>query len=83
MGTMKRKLTTILTNHFPEAEIKIEQANVAARVHGMIVWSGFEGVDQVDRQSRLWKVLRKHLSLDEQSKISAILTMAPVETLVG
>lgn len=74
---LRRKLFRVLKAEFPKADISLDQPGT--KVSGLIVWQGFEGLEQVDRQSRLWKTLRSSLSRDEQLKISAILTMAPVE----
>ena len=79
----KQKLTAVLSKNFPDASIKVEQAGSNKKLGGMVVWNGFDGIDQVDRQRELWSVLKKTLSPEEQLKISAILTMAPVETLAG
>ena len=49
------------------------------KVSGFVVWKDFEGMDQVDRQGRVWDVLRAELSPDEQLRITAILTMTPAE----
>ena len=82
-GLTKQKLTAILAEYFPDASIKVEQTGSNGKFAGMVTWSGFEGLDQVERQRQLWKVLKKTLSPEQQLKITAILTMAPVETFVG
>jgi hypothetical protein len=79
IGSFKRKLSKLVGGQFPGAKVSLDQAKPAEKVGGMIVWDGFEGMEQVDRQNRLWKVLRANLSRDEQLMITAILTMSPSE----
>ena len=79
----KQKLAAILSANFPNAAVKVEQTGGTKKLGGMVTWSGFSGVEQVDRQRRKWAILKKALSPEEQLKITAILAMAPVETLVG
>jgi hypothetical protein len=79
IGSFKRKLSKLLGRHFPSAKISLDQAKPAEKIGGMIIWDGFEGMDQVDRQNRLWKALRANLSPEEQLMITAILTMSATE----
>lgn len=79
IGSLSKRVGRILAEQFPGAKVTIERAKPAEKIGGIIVWKGFDGLDQVDRQSRLWSALRSQLSSDEQRKITAILTMAPAE----
>jgi len=74
---LRQKIRRVLKQEFPKADITIDRPG--SKVTGLIVWQGFDGLEQIDRQSHLWKILRSRLSPDEQFKIAAILTMAPVE----
>jgi hypothetical protein len=44
-----------------------------------MVWAGFEGQEQSDRQRRLWQAIRADLPADEQLQVSATLTLTPEE----
>lgn len=79
MEKLNTTLARVLSESFPEAKVKIDRSKPSEKFGGLVVWKGFEGTDQVDRQGRLWKVLRQNLSRDEQLKITAILTMTPAE----
>ena len=79
MENLNTKIARVLSENFPEAKVTIDRSRPSDKFGGLVVWKGFEGSDQVDRQGRLWKVLRQTLSRDEQLKITAILTMTPTE----
>lgn len=80
-GLMNR-LRTILAQEFQGSEPELEIAAPAAKVGGFLIWSGFEGVEQIDRQTQLWDVLRSKLTRPEQLRITAILTLTPDERSV-
>jgi len=44
-----------------------------------LIWSGFEGREQIERQHEVWKVLRTQLEQVDQLKVAAILTLTPEE----
>ena len=77
--SFRNKVSQLLVRSFPDARISIDEAKPSKKLSGIVVWPGFDGLEQVDRQSRLWKVLRSKLSPEEQLKITAILTMTPAE----
>jgi len=76
---LPRKLKRVLAERFPRARIVLERTTPLNKYSGIITWDGFDGLDQVDRQTALWKVLRANLDKDEQLKITAILTMTSSE----
>jgi hypothetical protein len=76
---LKGKIQALLTQNFPNARLMLDESKPLNKVSGMLIWGGFDGMEQIDRQSKLWRVLRSNLSPDEQLKITAILTMTPAE----
>ena len=72
-------LRRMLIQHFPNAEVELEIAEPSERVGGFLIWDGFSGRDHIERQDELWRVLRANLSPDDQSKITAVLTVTPDE----
>jgi len=44
-----------------------------------VLWEGFEGLDSLERQELLWKILRKSLTKKEQGEIAAVFTETPAE----
>lgn len=83
MASLNEKLTAVLQAEFDGAEVQWDPASPAGKVVGFLVWSGFQGIEHIKRQNRLWKVLRKNLSPQEQLKISAILAFTPEEWTVS
>ena len=77
--SFRAKLSRVLTQAFPGAAVQLDQSKPLGKFSGLVVWDGFGGLEQVDRQARLWKRLRAELSKEEQLKITAILTMTPAE----
>ena len=79
VADLRSKLRRVLAQSFPKARLQIDHSRSVDKYSGMILWDGFEGQDQVDRQSRLWEAIRARLSAEEQQRISAILTLTPTE----
>jgi stress-induced morphogen len=76
------KLTQLLRESFKNAEPELEPASPADRIAGFLVWGGFAGMPQTQRQREVWRVLRENLTKDEQFHVSAILTITPEERTV-
>jgi acid stress-induced BolA-like protein IbaG/YrbA len=68
----------LLQKHFPGSQLEIERAS-GDRVGGFLIWGGFSGVEQIERQRAVWKVLRQSLSASDQLRVAAILTLTPEE----
>ena len=83
MAELINRLTDILATAFTGAQIELEPVAPAQKVAGFLVWSGFVGMEQLKRQDRLWGVLKKGLSKNEQLQITAILTVTPEEWAVS
>ncbi len=71
---LKRRLNL----HFPGAIIQLSRFRHGERVGGSLVWAGFEGKEQIDRQGELRTVVRE-LPRDEQLQVSFIMTLTPHE----
>jgi hypothetical protein len=81
MDDLSERLTDQLQQSFPSAEISFDPV-YAPKLGGLLVWQGFDNLEQLARQHHLWSVLRAHLSPDEQLRITAILTMTPAEMAI-
>lgn len=79
MEAFEKRVKTILQKHFPDATVDIETARPSKKVGGLVAWHGFTGIEQIKRQGRLWKVLKRELTAEEQLRITAILTVTPQE----
>jgi hypothetical protein len=46
----------------------------------LVTWAGFEGLDAIDRQDRVWDLIDARLTRDERASINVLLTLTPEET---
>ncbi|MBV9851909.1 MAG: hypothetical protein JO250_19770 [Armatimonadetes bacterium] len=79
MEPLITKVQNILRASFSGAELDLEETVPGERIGGSCTWTGFLGMEQIDRQHMLWKVLRKSLTPREQSQLGLILTFTPPE----
>ena len=78
MGTLTDKVQALLEEHFDEAEVTLDAA-AGDRVGGALVWNGFEVESQLQRQERLWELLRERLDSAELLRIGLIMTLTQDE----
>ena len=72
-----QKLTRLLRKHFPGGEL--DWGPRRDRLAGFLIWSGFVGREQIERQRAVRKVLMAELTPEEQQRVAAILTLTPDE----
>ncbi len=72
-------LDALLEKHFPGSEFQRDQAAPAPRIGGFLVWDRFEGTSQRERQRQVWSVLHGNLPVEDQQRVTAILTLTPLE----
>lgn len=60
------------------ARVEIDSLPGAQKVSGFIVWDGFRGMEQIDRQRQVRRILHEALRRDAQ-RVSTILTYSPGE----
>ncbi len=79
-----RRVKTILNDEFPEADaLKFEVEKDGRRISGYVVSKDFNGMEDADRQDRLWDILESNLSVEEQSRILSILAYTPDEQRIA
>ena len=80
MAEIVERIRDAIEQGLPGAVIDdMDEAGVGGRIGGAVIWSGFSGVEQIQRQEKLWEVLRGALSREEQLQISLIITLTPDE----
>lgn len=79
MEELVNRLRSLLEAEFPSAKAELEQASPAEKVGGFLIWGGFDGMEQIERQQRLSDVISSKLTRDDQVRITAILTITPNE----
>ena len=73
-------LIRLLQREFPGSVPELEQVKPLQKVGGFLIWSGFDGVEQIDRQQRLSGALKRGLDPDQRRQITTILTLTPEES---
>jgi acid stress-induced BolA-like protein IbaG/YrbA len=73
-----QRMRRLLQDQFAGGEVDLEERG-SGRISGFLIWSGFEALEQIERQRQLWRVLRAHLDAGDQLKVVAILTLTPEE----
>jgi len=75
-----RRVKTLLNDEFHDADaLKFEVSEDGEKVSGYVVSREFAGMEDADRQDRVWDVLEKNLSPAEQSRILSVLAYTPDE----
>ena len=74
---MVERVKQCLEDAFEGIKLDLEQFP-EGRINGSAVWSGFGGLDQVDRQQQLRAALRSELGA-EATQVGVILTYTPDE----
>ena len=82
----EQKLKDILSTSVRDPEVRFVYAGwggsgwaVSSKVLVSLISSEFEGMDEVDRQSIVWKALMDGLSVEEQRYVEYVYTKAPSE----
>ena len=75
---IKERVREIIEESFTGCQLELDIDSWSRKVSGFLIWSGFEGLDQMDRQDKLWDVLKKRLG-DEAARVSTIFTHTPNE----
>lgn len=79
MEDLKSKVARLLRKAFPaSAKISLEDHD---GIIGVIVSSDFKGMDPMERQDLLWRVLEKGLVPDEHRRVTMIAAVTPTEEI--
>jgi hypothetical protein len=78
MGPLIERLRSLLQAEFINSRNELETVR-PSKVGGFLIWDGFDGLDPLERQNRMWKVLREGLEREDQLKITAIFALTPAE----
>ena len=78
MDAFEGKVKKLVMKHFKPSELAVGQYD-EYQLNGVIVSKKFESLDHFDRQTQIWKMLRKNLTKAEQRKILGFLAYTPGE----
>jgi acid stress-induced BolA-like protein IbaG/YrbA len=81
MEELIAKITGVLKAHLsePGTRVELEETVPNEKVGGLIVWTGFNAMDQIDRQRMVRQVLREQLPPDDVLDVGLIVTLTPLE----
>ncbi len=79
MAALANKLKKILADRFKGAEVEIDIYPESDRIGATVVWKGFVGKDQIDRQRLARKAIEKALNESDARKIGLVITFTPDE----
>ena len=66
-----------IANTLPGSETNLEKT-ASGRVVGRVLWDGFDGQEQIDRQTRMWELLWNHFQA-RSTEIGVLLAYTPHE----
>ncbi len=81
MAELIAKVEELLNKHFPSQSNKfeLEETIPGEKIGGSFITERFRGVDPVDRQTAMRRMLRENLSQDEIISVGLIWTLTPQE----
>jgi hypothetical protein len=82
MDDLIKKIDEVLRGNLAGATTELELLPPLSKVSGFILWDGFEGNDDMDRQNRVWDLLQTNLTPEERRRVSAIFTLTPHENAI-
>lgn len=82
MEEMIDSIRNELTRAFPGAETELEYFPDSEKVGGYLIWDGFDGLEQIERQRTLALNLRESMGAQYRTKVTTILTVTPAEVAV-
>lgn len=74
-----KRIEALLKRELPEATIDITQDEDAGIIGGRVIWRGFEGYTKLQRQNRIFGLLRRDMTTSEAREIGYIFTYTPSE----
>ena len=80
MDQTMMKLRDALLERFGGAEVKLRRYRSGHGFGGSLVWSGFVGLDHLDRQRMLQKVVIDTLDEADQDRVMMIVALTPEES---
>lgn len=79
MGKLHRKVIRVLRQRFGDVRDALEQIESTGRVTGVVIAGAFDGLEDDERQTRLWKALEADLTPQEQADVGPIAVLTPAE----
>jgi acid stress-induced BolA-like protein IbaG/YrbA len=77
-NAFRERLEHLLRERFGGMDIDLEPLGQTGRLSGVLIWDGFQGLDFVDRQERIWSAIRDAFKADA-TQVSTLITLTPAE----
>ena len=77
---MGQQVIQILQQAFQGMDVELDK-EPSGRLHGTVIWNGFDGKDMVDRQQVIRKVLKEALGTQFR-EVGVLLTYTPREMML-
>lgn len=78
MEELAEEIRALIEANLKGAQVDVEPVS-EYRVGGTVLWDGFDGQRQSDRQRVLWGLLRTHLNAQQQMGLGTLVTFTPQE----
>lgn len=79
MEELENAIKNAVTAAFPGMQIQFDPYPGYGKLHGTLVWEGFQDRLQMERQRLVWETLRAALSDDQRFETGFLLTVTPAE----
>lgn len=77
--SLEDKITEVVIRGFPGAGVVDLGRAFGDRITGVVVWDGFKGHPHLDRQTDLWRALRRSIPGEELTAVAILMTFTPEE----
>ena len=82
MANLTTSLKKALSTAFPRSQFRPEVNKADKRIGGVLVWDGFQDIDQIDRQRMVREALDRVIQGDPRRDIAFIITVTHAEMAV-
>ncbi len=79
MEEVEKAIKSALAADLPGAEIRFDPYPGYGKLHTTVVWDKFEDELIIDRQRRVWDILRSSLTEEQRHKTGFLLTVTSTE----
>lgn len=79
MEELENTIKSAVTRAFPGMQVQFDPYPGYGKLHGSLIWDGFQEHSQMERQRLVWDVLKTALTDDQKYAKGFLLTVTPAE----
>ncbi len=79
MEELEHAIKNALLAAFPGMQVQFDPYPGYGKLHGTLIWEGFQGRLQLDRQHQVWDVLQPKLTDDQRYATGFLVMATPAE----